>query len=357
MADERTEKATSRRRQKSRNEGQVSKSQDLNAAVTLSLSIAILIIYGSFIFNKFKLITKNTFANLNPALITKESILGFFSHYLSEIMLILLPVMAIMVLAGLVVNYAQVGPLLSFKAIKPDLSKLSPGKILGGFKKFFNLKSLVELGKSFIKIVIITGVGYSVIKKHEPAMISLIGGEIMQGLNTISDVFIELTVKICIILFILGIIDKKYQDYEYEKSIKMTKQEVKDERKNVEGDPKVKARLRSAQMKFATQKMMGAVPSADIVVTNPTHYAIALRYNTDKAPAPQVVAKGVDYIAFKIKEIAEANKVPVVENPPLARTIYKIVPLDGMIPADLYVAVAEVLAYVYRTGKGKKRGI
>ena len=134
-----------------------------------------------------------------------------------------------------------------------------------------------------------------------------------------------------------------------------TKQDVKDERKNAQGDPKIKAHIRKVQMKFATQRMMSAVPTADVVVANPTHYSIAIRYDTGKAPAPQVVAKGTDYVAFKIREIAEANNIPIVENPPLARTLYKIVPLDGMIPAELYVAVAEVLAFVYKTNKGKRK--
>ncbi|OGI00925.1 MAG: flagellar biosynthesis protein FlhB [Candidatus Melainabacteria bacterium GWF2_37_15] len=355
MADEKTEKATPKRRSKARSEGQVSKSQDMNAAVTLSIGVTVLLMYGSFIFNKFKSIINNTFTNLNPDLITREGLLGYLSYYISEIMVILLPIMAIMLVAGIAVNYFQIGPLLSFKAIKPDLSKLSPGKIMAGFKKFFNLKSFMELFKSLIKTVIVAGIGYSVIKKHELEIIALLGSEIMYSLNTITGIFAELTFKICLVLIILGIIDKKYQDYEYEKSLKMTKQEIKDERKNIEGDPKIKARIRSAQMKFATQRMMGAVPSADVVVTNPTHYAVAIRYDTTKAAAPQVIAKGVDYLAFKIREIAEANKVAIVENPPLARTLYKIVPLDGMIPADLYVAVAEVLAFVYRTNKGKRK--
>jgi len=354
MADERTEKATPKRRSKARSEGQVSKSQDLNAAVTLSLSMAVLFLYGSFIFSKFETITKTTLGNLNPNLIEKEGFLGFVGLYASEIIIILAPIMAIMLIAGIAVNYAQIGPLLSMKAISPKISKLSPAKILAGFKKFFELKSFVELFKSLIKTAIVVFVGYSVIHGREQEILSMLGGEITHGLMVLVSVFTELTVKICIVLFILGIIDKKYQDYEFEKSLKMTKQEIKDERKNIEGDPKIKAKIRSAQMKFATQRMMGAIPSADVVVTNPTHYAVAIRYDTGKASAPQVVAKGVDFLAFKIREIAEANKVLVVENPPLARTIYKIVPLDSVIPAELYVAVAEVLAYVYRTNKGKR---
>ena len=353
MSDEKTEKATPKRREKSRGEGQVSKSQDLNAAITLSVSMVVLIMYAPFIFNKFKSITISTFKNLNPHLVDKTNFLGFLANYLSDVLVILLPIMAIMFVAGIITNYIQVGPLLSFKAIKPDLSKIGPKKILMGFKKFFELKSFVELIKSFIKILIIGGIGYSVINKHILEITSLLGGDLIYGIIVISKVVFELVFQICIVLLILGILDKKYQDYEYEKTLKMTKQDIKDERKNIEGDPKIKARIRNIQMKFALQRMMSAVPSANVVVVNPTHYAVALKYDINKAPTPQVVAKGVDYNAFKIREIAEINKIPIVENPPLARTLYKVVPLDGMIPAELYVAVAEILAFVYKTNKRK----
>lgn len=353
MSDERTEKPTAKRLQKARSEGKVSKSQDLNSAVTLLLGLSVLVIYFSFIFNRFKQVSITLLKNLDPSLITRENILGFLATYIVEILTLLLPVMAVMVIAGVSINLAQVGPLLSFKSIKPDLSKLSPMKIAQGFKKFVELKSLVELGKSLIKLAIVGGAGYAVINKHKMEILSLLGAHPETGLVVMGKVMFELILVICIILLILGIIDKKYQDYEYEKSLKMTKQEVKDERKNMEGDPKIKGHIRRMATKFATQRMMSAVPSANVVVANPTHYSVALRYDQSSAPAPQVVAKGVDYVAFKIREIAEANNIPIVENPPLARTLYKIVPLDGMIPAELYVAVAEVLAYVYRTNKGK----
>ena len=148
-------------------------------------------------------------------------------------------------------------------------------------------------------------------------------------------------------MLILGYLDRKYQVYEYEKSIKMTKQEVKDEYKDTEGDPKIKARIKSIQMQMARQRMMSAVPQADVVVTNPTHYAVAIQYDKSKAPAPMVIAKGVDYLAFQIRDIAKNHNVPIVENRPVARALYNTVPVDGVIPSDLYVAVAEILAYVY----------
>jgi len=354
MAEERTEKATPKRRSKARSEGKVSKSQDLNSGITLLLGLSILLAYIPFIFGKFKATAIQLFKNLNPEYITRENIFGFLAKYIFEILTILLPIMAVMVIAGIVVNYVQVGPLFSLKAIKPDITKLSPAKIIGGFKKYIEIKSLVEFVKSLIKILIIGGVGYAVINKHKLEIISLLGAEPQQGMMVMGKVMGELILVICIILLILGIIDKVYQDYEYEKSLKMTKEEIKDERKNAEGDPKIKAKIRKAQTGFAMQRMMGSIPSADVVVANPTHYAIALRYDTSKAPAPQVVAKGVDYVAFRIRDVAEANNVPIVENPPLARTLYKIVPLEGMVPAELYVAVAELLAFVYKANKGKK---
>ncbi|HSA07387.1 MAG TPA: flagellar biosynthesis protein FlhB [Candidatus Gastranaerophilales bacterium] len=355
MSDERTEKATPKRRAKARSDGQVSKSQDLSSSVTLLVGLYVLFMYMPFIFDRFKTISITIFTDLNPDLITKANIWAFLGKYINEIFVILMPIMAVMVAAGIAINYYQVGPLFSMKAIQPDPSKLSPSKMIMGFKKFFQLKSFVEFLKSLLKLIIISGVGFSVIDKHKYELIALLGAEAEPGMVVLGQITIELITQICIVLLILGIIDKKYQDYEYEKSIKMTKHEIKDERKNAEGDPKIKRHIRKAQMQFAMQRMAGAIPTADVIIANPTHYAVALRYDTSKAPAPQVVAKGVDYVAFKIREIAEANNIPVVENPPLARTLYKIVPLDGMVPAELYVAVAEVLAFVYRTSKGKRK--
>ena len=196
---------------------------------------------------------------------------------------------------------------------------------------------------------------YFVINARKGEIFNLIGVDLPQSLSTIASIIFDMLIRICIILFFIGIADKKYQQYEFEKSLKMTKEEVKDEAKNSEGDPKIKAKIRAIQMQFAMQRMMSSVPKADVIITNPTHYSVALKYDSKAASAPQVIAKGVDFIAFKIREIAKHNDVPIVENPPLARTLYKIVPLDGLIPAELYVAVAEILAMVYKANKGKIR--
>lgn len=355
MSNERTEKATPRRREQAKKDGQISKSQDLNMAVTLSVSFVVLFIFMPFISDKLRDITVSTLSNLNPNFVNNENFVGYLTNYVWSSINILLPVMLFIMIAGIGINYIQVGPLFQTKTITPDFSKLGPEKLLKGFQKFFQVKSFVELLKSIIKGAIIGGIGYSVISKRVPELMGLLGSDIITAINLISSIVFEMCIQICIFLFIIGLIDKKYQDYEFEKSIKMTKQEIKDERKNQEGSPEIKSKIRSIQMRFAQQRMMSAVPTADVIITNPTHYAVALRYDTSKAPAPQVVAKGMDFVAFKIREIAENNNIAIVENKPLARTLYKIVPLEGLVPAELYVAVAEVLAYVYKTNKGRKK--
>ena len=357
MSNERTEKATPKRRQKAREEGQVSKSQDLNIAISLAVGFSVIFIYIPFITDRFKDITITTLSDLSPDLVSSGNFVGFVTQYVWSAIGILAPVMMYIMAAGIAINYLQTGVMFSPKSIRPDFSKLGFATVIKNFKKYFQLKSTVELSKAVVKSSIIAAIGYSVIKKRETEIAALLGADLSICMKVLSGTLFEMLSQICILLFVLGLIDKKYQDYEFEKSIKMTKQEIKDEHKNMEGDPKIKSKIRSAQMRFATQRMMSAVPSADVIVTNPTHYAVALRYDTSKSPAPQVVAKGVDYIAFKIREVAENNNIPIVENKPLARTLYEIVPLDGVIPAELYVAVAEVLAYVYRSGKGKGKSL
>ena len=353
MASERTEKPTPKRQGDARKKGQVPKSADFDSAVMLSIGVILLYLFIPSVVDKLKQISIETFTHLDPSLLNRQSFIGFFSPYGSVLMSILLPFMIIILICGMILKYVQIGPLFSFEAIIPDLKKLSPAGMLQGFKRFVSLKSLIELVKSFIKMAVVGITAYSVIESRKDEIFRLIGADISQSLTVITSIIFDMLVKICIMLFFLGIADKKYQAYEYEKSLKMTKDEVKDERKNSEGDPKIKAKIKSIQMQFAMQRMMGNIPKADVIVTNPTHYAVAIRYDTSIAPAPQVVAKGVDYVAFKIRDVAKYNNIPIIENPPLARTLYKIVPLEGIIPAELYVAVAEILALVYKTNRGK----
>lgn len=356
MSDEKTEQATPKRRSQARDKGQIAKSQDFNSAVMLTVACCTLGVFASFISKRLNEVTIYTFTHLNPSEINEANIIGILTPYFFDMAYILLPIFLILVFAGIALNYYQVGPMFTTETIKPNLSKLSPMTVLGNFKKFVSINSFVELGKSLLKASVVGGVAYSVLNARKDDILILLGADMGKSLGTVSDIAYELFMQICIILVIIGIADLKYQHYNHEKSLKMTKQEVKDEAKSAEGDPAIKSKIKSIQMKFAMQRMMSNVPNANVVVKNPTHYAVALQYDPQIAPAPKVVAKGVDYVAFKILQIAENNNVPVIENKPLARTLYKLVPVEGLIPAEFYVAVAEVLAYVYKlNNKGNKR--
>ena len=246
--------------------------------------------------------------------------------------------------------------LFTLHPIKPKLDKFAPSKLMKTLVDTFNIfkpKKFVELVKSFIKIGVISAFAWSVVANRQDELLALLGVDVETFFVKLGIILAEIVINICIALIILGILDWIYQKYEFNKSLKMTKQQVKDERKNADGDPKIKSKIRNIQMQMATSRMMAKVPEADVIVANPTHYAVALKYDTSVAPAPVVVAKGVDLIAFKIREVAENNGVTVVENPPLARTLYKLVPIDAIIPAELFAAVAEVLAFVYKKKTGR----
>lgn len=358
MTSEKTESATPKRRQQTRQKGRVPKSTDFNSGIMLSVGMAVLFALTPFITERLKYLIVYSFNSLDTAgNISNNNFTGTLYPYISTLGMILLPIFIVLVFCGVLLNYLQIGFLLTFDPIKPKFNKLNPSTWLSNLKNLAvpNLKNMVELLKSFVKLSIVGGVAFFVILSRKYELLGLLGAELQIILSVIGSILFEMLTKICVVLIIIGIIDKKYQHYEFEKSIKMSKEDVKDERKNAEGDPTIKAKIKSAQMKFAMQRMMGTVPEANVVITNPTHYAVALKYDPSVSLAPKVIAKGVDFIAVKIKEIAEHNGVPIVENKPLARTLYKIVPLDGMIPADLYVAVAEVLAYVYKNNKGNPR--
>jgi flagellar biosynthetic protein FlhB len=215
-------------------------------------------------------------------------------------------------------------------------------------KRFVSLKSLVELGKSIIKILFIGGIAYLILKSDLEEFPNLIQQEVGQIVVFIARVSLKLFFLVSLAMIVLAVLDYIYQRWQYEQDLKMTKQEVKDEFKQSQGDPKVKARIRGVQLEMARRRMMEAVPEADVVITNPTHLAIALKFDSREMIAPRVVAKGAGFVAQRIREIAEENRIPLVEEKPLAQALYKMVEIGDYIPAELYRAVAEVLAYVYR---------
>ena len=357
MADqgaERTEEATTRRRNKEREKGNIPKSQDFDAALMATIGIALLGMFSSGILSSIHTMLYNTFTQLDPHQISTDDILTIIMPYVTTATNILLPFLLTMMIGGVVVIRMQTGNIFAPEKIKFDLSKLAPSKVLQNAKKMFNPaepKNIVEFIKSLAKLLIVFSCGYSTFSARKDELYGLLGPDINTAFIVVVSILSQMLVNMCLAMLVIGLLDKKYADYEYSKSIKMSKQDIKDEYKDTEGDPKIKARIRSIQMKMANQRMMASIPKADVVVTNPTHYAVALKYDKLNASAPTVVAKGVDFVAFKIREIAQNNKIPIVENPPLARALYKLVPIDGIIPSDMFVAVAEVLAYVYNKDK------
>ncbi len=351
-AAEKTEEATSRRRTKERERGNVAKSKDMESALVMIAGIALLAVFSKHIYSNMLSMLHDTFCNLNPNNIDTSSIVGLLYPYFKYLGIIVLPFFALLVIIAILIIRMDVGHVFALEKVKIDLNNLSPRRMLQNAKRVFNPfqpRSMVEFAKSILKLVIVAACGYSAVNSRKGDLLGLVGLPTPDALSIIGSILVNMIINMCLAMLVLGYLDKKYQTYEYEKSIKMTKQEVKDEHKDTEGDPKIKARIKSIQMQMARQRMMSAVPQADVVVTNPTHYAVAIQYDKNKAPAPMVVAKGVDYLAFQIRDIAKSNNVPIVENRPVARALYNSVPVDGIIPSDLYVAVAEILAYVYNS--------
>ena len=324
----------------------------MDSALVMIAGISLLAVLAKHMYSSMLNMLRDTYTNLNPNSIDTTSIIGILYPYFKYLGIIVLPFMILLCICAIVVIRMDVGHVFALQKIKFDLMNLSPKRMLESAKRIINPfqpRSMVEFVKSILKIVIVGACGYAAVNSRKGDLLGLVGLEIPIALNIIGSILVNMIINMCLAMLVLGYLDKKYQTYEYEKSIKMTKQEVKDEHKDTEGDPKIKAKIKSIQMQMARQRMMGAVPQADVVVTNPTHYAVAIKYDKTKAPAPMVVAKGVDYLAFQIREIAKTNNVPIVENRPVARALYNTVPVDGIIPSDLYVAVAEILAYVYNS--------
>ena len=258
---------------------------------------------------------------------------------------ILMPMMIALLVIGIVANVAQIGFNIKEDLLAPDFTKLNP---FSGVKRLVSIKALVELAKSIVKIGFVGLIAYLVLRRELVAIPSLIRADVSETAVYMGTVAFKIAFFVCLGLIVLAAADFAYQRWQHHKNLMMTKQEVKEERKQSDGDPKVKSRIRSMQMEMAQRRMMAAIPTADVIITNPTHFAIAIKFDAHAMDAPQVVAKGADYMAQRIREIAQEHEVPLVENKPLARALFSSTDIGGFIPAELYRAVAEVLAYVYR---------
>jgi flagellar biosynthetic protein FlhB len=343
---DKTEEATPKRKQEARKKGQIPKSAELNSVIVLLGLFVLLNCLGGWIFSQLIQYLQAALVprQLNQVLTERVLARQVFNHTLFWGKLFA-PLGVGAMLIGVVINLVQVGPLFTIEPLKPNFGRINP---ISGWKRLLSPQSLVELAKSIGKLTIILFFAYGTIKNRIPLLLQTKLGGPLQFALAIWRILYQVTLKICLFLLIVGIFDYVYHRFEYKHSLRMSKKEVRDEFKQTEGNPQIKSKIRQRQMQMASRRMMQEVPQADVVITNPTHLAIALRYSPERMTAPVVVAKGEGLIAVRIKEIATENGVALVENKPLARTLYQTVELGAMIPEDLFQAVAEVLAFVYR---------
>ncbi|MEK5215114.1 flagellar biosynthesis protein FlhB [Psychrobacillus sp. FSL H8-0487] len=346
FAGEKTEKATPKKREDSRKKGQVLKSPDVTSAIVLLSVFVFLFFFAGFL--RTEIFTFFSVAFTHYMLIetlTIDTAIIIYKDMLIEMAMVLLPIMLVAVVAAIAANFFQFGLLFTTEPLKFDLKKIDPIK---GLKRIFSIKAIIELLKSILKISFIGSVTTLILWMNLEQVLSL---SFKTGWDTLATVgWLTGTMGIaasCVLLFI-SILDFFYQKFDYEKNLKMSKQDIKDEHKNSDGDPIIKSRIRQRQREMAMRRMMQEIPTADVVITNPTHFAIALKYDDESMEAPTVVAKGADFVAQKIKLIAKENNVVMVENRPLARSMYDQVEVGQRIPDEFFKAVAEVLAYVYR---------
>ncbi|GGM21479.1 flagellar biosynthetic protein FlhB [Paraliobacillus quinghaiensis] len=345
FAGEKTEKATPKKRQDTRKKGQVAKSQDINTAILLFLVFILFTVIGAFWKEMFTGLYMKSFTKFIEWEVTNESVHNMFVEVSIYMAQALAPVMAIAIVAGLASNFMQIGFLFTTEPLQMKLNKIDP---IQGAKRVFSARALVELVKSLLKISMIGTITFTILWINKDEMMMLAGKDVEVALAFFANVTILMGIFSAIGLLVVSVIDFTYQRYDYEKNIKMSKNDIKDEHKNIEGDPLIKSKFKERQRQMAMQRMMSEVPDADVVITNPTHYAVAIKYDESKSSSPYVVAKGVDFVASKIREIAKANEVILVENRRLARALYAEIEIGEAIHEEFFQAVAEVLAYVYQ---------
>jgi flagellar biosynthetic protein FlhB len=345
---EKTEEPTQKKKEDSRKEGQVPKSQELNTAVLL-LAFFVALKFGcGWMGNRLIAVFKNSFGkfsdytSMNLDSVNCHRLVLEFGLYL---FVTLVPVMIVAVVISFLSNRVQFSWKITFKPMEPKLSKISP---MSGLKRIFSSRTLIQFLMALLKIAVISYVVYDTLKEQWGLLFRFFDMSLFEGVATIGNLVINLGIKIAVYLLIISFIDLFYQRWKNHKDNMMSKQDVKDEYKNQEGDPQIKGRIRRKQREMSQMRMMQSVPEADVIITNPTHYAVAIQYNREFQDAPHVIAKGADYVAGKIKEVAKENNIEIYENKALARILYNNVEVGEEIPPELYQAVAEVLAYVYK---------
>lgn len=351
-ADEKTEKATPKRRRDERKKGHIFQSQDIVAVASLLV-----------LFNGLKLLAPFMYQNIRKCVnlfftyaaasypVNAENVGDKLAKGMLLLMETILPIAGLSILAAVVATAAQTRMLFSMDAIKFKASKLNP---IQGFKRLFSVRSVVDLLKSLIKVSVLTWIIYDVLKSRLHEFARLIDGTVQGAFSYLGSTLVSMVNTVGAIFVFIAVFDFLFQWWEYEKDMRMSKQDVKEEYKQTEGDPQIKGMIRQRQRAMASKRMMQKVPEADVIVRNPTHYAVALSYHPEEDRAPRVIAKGADHVALKIIEIGEANHVTILENRPLARGLYENVDLDMEIPEEFYQTVAGLLAFVYNLKKDRK---
>lgn len=343
-----TEKATPRRRSETRDKGQVAKSQEFNTAILFVLALVLLRLYLPRMNAVLQSSTHELWSTF-PRELTVASFMDIMWQMGLGIFMALAPLFLFLLIGALLVNIAQVGLKVSLYPLKPNLNKLSP---ISGFKRLFSLQPLVQLGINLIKMSLIVWLSWSILNAHYNALLQSVQMDLDQTGILLGAIVWEIGWKIGLAMLVLAIGDLAWQRWYHERNLRMSKQEIKDEHKNMDGDPQIKARIRQLQRKAAQNRMMDAIPRADVILTNPVHLAVALAYDPAGMNAPQVLAKGAAAVAERIKERAREYDVPIIENKPLARALFRSTEVGGEVPAELYAAISEVLIYVYQlTGR------
>lgn len=355
-SQEKTEEASGRKIEKAREQGQVPRSRDLTTTVVLLLGAIALYVFAGFTGKRIVDITQKNFVISRETIFDPNAMIGHMASAMFEGLFSIMPFMALMLVAAIVGPIALGGFLFSPDALLPKLSRMDP---LAGLKRMFSMKSLIELGKSLVKVALILGVTVLILKFYAQSMFRLGDEDITTSIIESTKISAMALIILSACTLLIAAIDVPLQLWEYYKKLRMSKQDLKDEAKDTDGKPEVKGRIRQLQREMAQRRMMSNVPAADVVITNPTHYAVALKYHPESMSTPVLLAKGGDNTAMKIREIAKANNIDIIESPVLARAIYHTTEVDDEIPSGLYLAVAQVLAYVfqlknYRKGRGKK---
>jgi flagellar biosynthesis protein FlhB len=345
---ERTEKATPKRRRDARRKGQVPRSRELAFAVSFLAVVLFLGFSGAKILTTLQEPFKVFLGTRLLTEVNEANVQGLFFAVGWSILTLAAPLVLLTALFSLGTLAAQGGVIFASEAFKPKPEKLNP---VNNVKKIFSKNGLVQLVKSVLLVSVITYLSVNVIRGHIDDFQRMAAMDVRAILRLSGEILFEVGLMAALALLVLALIDFLFQRYSFEEKLKMTKQEVRDEHKDLEGDPRVKARIRRIQLDLARRRMMAAVKEADVVVANPTHFAVALKFDMDSMAAPQVTAKGQDYLALRIRREAEENRVPVIEDVELARTLYRTVEIGDEVPVELYRAVAQILAHVYKLGK------